>query len=253
MNYYKQTEPTVYTLPLSPGERFSLDQPPEIESSNPDELIHLSDTVILGWLAEQHDRLWLVINSNRFITWSVRPVEHYLARHYFPVGEIQSADTVRAVLFDMTPAPSPSALVWPANPVDMTFGDGLRLAGYDLPGGITRRAGDVLPVSLLWEAVDVIPEDYTVGLFLMSSDGALIAQHDSYPVSYFEFTHNWRPGSYHRDNHGIQLPDTLPPGEYALWAVVYWWQEPAERLPVMTGAGKLAGDHIVLTTVVIQP
>jgi hypothetical protein len=253
MNYYKQTAPTIYTLPLSPGERFSLEQPPEIESPNPDELIHLSDALILGWLAEEHDRLWLVINSNRFITWSVRPVEHYLTRHYFPVGEIQSADTVRAVLFDMTPAPSPSALAWPANPVDATFGESLRLVGADLPGGVTRRAGEVLSVSLLWETVKVIPEDYTVGLFLISPDGTLVTQHDSYPMNYFEFTQNWRPGSYHRDNHGIQLPAVLPPGEYELWAVVYWWQIPAERLPVMNAAGKLVGDHITLTKVVIRP
>jgi hypothetical protein len=157
------------------------------------------------------------------------------------------------VLFDMTPAPPTGTLVWPANPVAATFGEGLRLAGYDLPGGITRRAGEVLPVSLLWEVTAVIPKDYTVGLFLMSPDGALVAQHDSYPVSNFEFTHNWRPSSYHRDNHGIQLSTTLPPGEYALWAVVYWWQEPAERLPVMTDAGELVGDYIVLTRVVIGP
>lgn len=249
MNYYKQSEPVVYTLPLSPGERFSLDQPPQIESANPDELIHPSDTVILARLAEQHDRLWLVINSNRFISWSVRPVEHYLARHYFPVSEVQSADTARAVLFDMTSALPTGA--WSANAVDATFGESLRLAGYDLPGGVTRRAGDVLPVSLLWEAVNVIPQDYSVGLFLMSPEGALVTQHDSYPVNYFEFTHNWRVGSYHRDNHGLQLPANLPPGEYELWAVVYWWQEPAERLPVTTRMGEPIGDHIVLTTIIV--
>ncbi|MBN1203280.1 MAG: hypothetical protein JXJ20_15640 [Anaerolineae bacterium] len=252
MNYYKRLEPVIWTLPLSPGERTSPEQPPERISSNPGDLIHPSVGVTLGYLGQQHDRLWLVINSSPFIPWSVRPVERYLVEHYFPVSEIKSTDTARAVLFDMTPAPPPAALTWPEQRLNATFGDSLRLVGVDIPGGLIRSPGDVLPVSLLWQAVEAAPLDYTVGLFLMSADGQLIAQHDSPPVYNFEHTQSWRPGSYHRDNHGMQLPAAVPPGDYALWAVIYWWQTPGDRLPVTDANGDPLGDHAVLATVTIE-
>ena len=254
MNYYKRTSPVVYTLPLSPGERSSPEQAPEIESPDPDVLIHPGDAVIFGALAEQHDRLWLVINSSPFIPWSVRPVEHYLSRHYFPVAEIKSTDIARAVVFDLTPAPSATASMWPAQRADATFGEDVRLIGWDIPGGVTRRPGDMLPVSLLWEALAPVPEDYTVGIYLLSQHGQLVAQRDSFPVNTFEPTTTWRAGSLHRDNHGLQLPSGLAPGEYELWVALYRWQPPdhTERLPVAGTNGLSLGDHIVLATVIVK-
>jgi hypothetical protein len=252
MNYDKQRRPTIYTLPVSPGERYSPEQAPEIESPNPEDLIHISDTIILANFAQHHNRLWLIINSSPFIPWSVRPVEHYLARHYFPVSEIKPSDLARAILFDMTPAPAPTAEEWPAHAVGATFGEGMRLVGYDIPGGATRPPGDILPVSLLWETRAPVPQDYTVVLFVMSPDGALIAQRDSYPLNAFDPTQSWRPGSLHRDNHGLQLPADLPPGKYGLWAAVYWWQTPDQRLPVTGADGQPLGDHAVLGTITIH-
>jgi hypothetical protein len=252
MNYDKQPRPTVYTLPVSPGERYSPEQSPQVESPNPEDLIQRSDTIIFGYFAQHHDRLWLVINSSSFMPWSVRPVEHYLARHYFPVSEIKPSDLARAVLFDMTPAPSPTAESWPAHAVGANFGDSLRLVGYDIPSGITRSAGDILPVSLLWETSAPVAQDYTVVLFVMSPDGRLIAQRDSYPVNAFDPTQSWRTGSLHRDNHGLQLPADLTPGDYELWAALYWWQTPDQRLPVTGPDGDPLGDHAVLGTITVQ-
>jgi hypothetical protein len=251
-NYYKRRAPEVYTLPQSPGERPSPEAVPQIESANPDVLIHPSDTLILADLARHHDRLWLVINSSSFIPWSVRPVEHYLARHYFPISEVGSSDLARAIRFDMTPAPSPISRAWPSLSSGATFGESVRLVGLDIPGGIVRAPGDVLPVSLLWEAAAPVAQDYTVALFVVSAEGNLVAQRDSYPVNSFDPTQSWRTGSLHRDNHGLQLPDDLPPGNYELWAALYWWQEPNHRLPVTSADGAALGDHAVLATITIH-
>ncbi|MBN1678696.1 MAG: hypothetical protein JW966_00295 [Anaerolineae bacterium] len=252
MNYYRQTRPPVFTLRVSPGERTSPEHTPGVVSPNPDALVAPSTTVTLGYFAGQYERVWLVINSSPFVTWSTRPVEHYLARHYFPVSEIKSTDTARAVLFDFTPAPQAAAPEWASQPVNATFGGNLTLSGFDIPGGVTRDPGDVLPVSLLWEAAAPVAEDYTVGLFLMTPDGSLAAQRDSLPVNGFEHTQSWRPGSFYRDNHGLALPDSLPPGEYELWVVVYWWQEPENRLAVTGASGEPIGSHVVLTTITIE-
>jgi hypothetical protein len=251
MNYYKG-EATVYTLSSSPGERSNPDQPAKVESAYPDELVHFSNTLVVADLATRYDRLWLVINGSPFIPWSVRPMEHYLARHYFPIRAIQSTDIARAVLFDLTPAPPATDSAWPVYETNVTFGDSLKLVGYDMPGGTTRRAGDTLPVSLLWETLAPVPQDYNVALFVLTPEGTLVAQRDSFPVNHFEFTQTWRVGSYHRDNHGIALPDNLPPGQYELWAAVYWWQEPENRLAVADSGGELIGDHAVLATITVD-
>ncbi len=252
MNYYKHADPVVYTLPLAPGERFSAEQTPDVESLNPKDLIHPGSTVILNDLATRHDRLWLVINSSPFIPWSNRPAEHYLARHYFPVRDLVATDIARAVLFNTTDAPPASATVWPEQRVEVTFNGTLRLVGADIPGDTLRAPGDVLPVSLLWETLTTPPQDYTVALFLMAADGVLKAQRDSFPNHHFAFTSTWEPGSLQRDNHGLALPDALPPGEYELWVALYWWPEPGARLPVTDAGGNDVGDHVVLTTITVE-
>ncbi|NLX10048.1 MAG: hypothetical protein GXY36_10365 [Chloroflexi bacterium] len=252
MNYYKRRDPAVWTLPQSPGERGSLEQAPQVESPNPDDLIHLSNTLTLNHLAQRHERLWLVLNTSRFIPWSVRAVEHYLARHYFSLGEIYATDVARAVLFDTAIGPPATALAWPEQRADVVFGESLHLVGYDLPRGRVLAAGESLPVSLLWQAVDSVDRDYTVGVLLLDASGSVVAQRDSFPVSYFEHTQQWRTGSYHRDNYALALPDMLPPGDYALWVVVYWWEAPGDRLPVSGPDGEPQGDHAWLGTITVQ-
>ncbi len=250
MNYFKHPDVPVYTLPQSPGERPSPEQVPAVESVFSDELIHLGNTAILNRLTQQHERLWLVINSSPFIGWSTRPVEQYLARHYFAVTERKSTDYARAVVFDTTSAPPQPAPAWPEQRTDAVFGGQLHLSGYDIPDGTTRNAGDILPVSLLWETIVRPQENYTIALLLVR-DEQLVAQRDSFPANHFEFTSAWRAGSLHRDNHGVALPPDLPPGDYELWLALYWWQEPSRRLPVTTRNGDPIGDHLVLETIEI--
>jgi hypothetical protein len=131
------------------------------------------------------------------------------------------------------------------------FGESLSLVGFDIPGGTMRRPGEILPLSLLWRAVAPVPQDYSVGIFLMTGDGRLVAERNSYPVNYFAPTQQWRPGQLIRDNHGLQIPVGIAPGEYEVWIVVYWWQQPDERLPVRDSDGKLLGDHARLTTITV--
>jgi hypothetical protein len=70
MNYYKLRRPTIYTLPVSPGERYSPEQSPAIESPNPEDLIHLSDTIICEFRAF---RPVMAGHQQQFVyPWSVR-------------------------------------------------------------------------------------------------------------------------------------------------------------------------------------
>lgn len=252
MNYYKHADPVVYTLPLAPGERFSAEQTPDVESLNPEDLIHPGSTVILNDLAAHHDRLWLVINSSPFIPWANRPAELYLARHYFPVYDLQATDIARAVLFDTTSAPPATADQWPEIITNATFDGTLRLVGADLPAGTIYTPGDILPISLLWETLTPPAEDYTIALKLAAADESFKAERDSFPINHFAFTSTWEPGSLYRDNHGIALADTVPPGKYELWVIVYWWQAPNDRLPLTDNNGDVLGDHVVVATITVE-
>ena len=253
MNFYKRSAPTVYTLPFSPGERPSPEQAPEVVSPYPEELIHRSDTVVFADLAQRYRRLWVVVHDSPFVPWAVRPVELYLSRHYFSVLDVQGSDVARAALFDLTDAPPATALGWPTRRLDADFGGQLRLVGFDLPRGTSYRAGETVPVSLLWEALAPPTQDYTVGLLLINADGQPVAQRDALPINQFGHTSTWRVGTLQRDNHALALPMDLPTGDYELWAVLYWWQEPTARLPVSGTDGRSLGDHALLGTLHVRP
>lgn len=251
MNYYKQRAPMILTLPYSPGVRTSPEATPRVVSDDPDALIHPSIALIVADLAQRHERLWLIVDSSSYVPWSNRPVEQYLARHYFPVTEVRGGDLARAVLFDLTPSTPPSAALWPEQRLDAMFGESLRLVGMDLPVGSTVVRGASLPVSLLWEAAGPIAQDYTVALLLIGPDGAVAAQRDSFPVNYFEPTSTWRAGSLHRDNHALAIPPGTAPGTYRLWVVVYDWRTPEERLPVQMPDGTQS-DHVLIAEIAVE-
>jgi len=72
----------------------------------------------------------------------------------------------------MTPAPLPTAEEWPAHAVGATFGDGLRLDGYDIPGGMIRIIGGYPAGFACCGRLARLPKDYTVALFINVSDAA---------------------------------------------------------------------------------
>jgi hypothetical protein len=64
-------------------------------------------------------------------------------------------------------------------------------------------------------------------------------------------TSAWQPGSILRDSYPLTIPETLPPGEYAIHVGMYTW--PAlVRLPITVGQTP-AGDSIDLARIQIGP
>ena len=62
----------------------------------------------------------------------------------------------------------------------------------------------------------------------------------------------WKAGARGEAFSLLRFPVGAPPGDYALWAVVYWWQTPTERLPVTSSAGLSLGDHALIATVTVR-
>jgi hypothetical protein len=135
--------------------------------------------------------------------------------------------------------------------LDVNFGDRMRLRGWRLDE-TTLRPGDVLTVTLAWEATVELSDQYVVFVHLLSSDGALAAQHDAPPVGPLLPSSAWPPGTTFGYPVTLDLPDDLSAGDYRLLVGVYLWPS-LERLPVLAEVPGAENGMIELESVRFEP
>ena len=87
-------------------------------------------------------------------------------------------------------------------------------------------------------------QSYAVFVHVLGPDGRVVAQHDS-PPGQGTATTGWVQGQYIADEHPIDMPADLPPGQYQVEIGVYDPNTGA-RLPVTNSAGVVQGDAILL-------
>ena len=102
--------------------------------------------------------------------------------------------------------------------------------------------GDILALPLHWRALDALNEneDYAVFVHLGLPGAQPLAQSDGPPQNGLSPTGAWAAGQQTLDRRTLSLPDTIPPGRYALTVGLY---RPADgsRLPVGDGDSLLLG------------
>ena len=110
------------------------------------------------------------------------------------------------------------------------FDGQLTLGCHALPPVLDAMPGQSLDLDLWWQALRPPSADYSVGLYLLSPDGRVVAQQDG------GFDQGRVPARLLPADHWIAdarvlpiLPDT-PPGNYMLAVAVYDWRT-GERLP----------------------
>ena len=251
-NHAHLNQARIVSLPFHPGERPSPQQLPEVISDNPDVLVHPTTGPLINALSQTRGRLWLLASSGPFIEWSFRPVERFMAMHYYPLRELQTGPQVRLIEYSTAQAPDPYAFTGPAYTTDLIYRDSLELLGYELPDGTTFQSGDALPISLYWRAAQPLEQDYTVAWFLRSMDGAPIAQGwDLEPGGGFAPTTSWQTGVPVWDNRALRIPADVQSGDYRLWIVVYRADELGgiTNLPVI-GNETIDGYIGVLPTII---
>jgi len=128
-------------------------------------------------------------------------------------------------------------------------GEAIRLVGYGLSSA-TVSPGQVLNLTLCWQAISTPPGDYTVFTHLYAPDGSVVAQHDGPPMLAYHPTSAWQPGEYVLDEHPMAIGD-LPPGNYRLGVGLYDPSADNTRLPLAVDGERQPDDRLLLDTPVI--
>jgi hypothetical protein len=130
-----------------------------------------------------------------------------------------------------------------AHPLTATLGGQVKLLGYDLvPEAAT--AGGALTLTLYWQALSEMEENYTVFTHLLAPDGSMTGQRDDQPVGGSYPTSLWLPGEVVTDVYEIPIPANAPAGAHDLEVGMYV-AESGLRLALEGGAD----DAILLQAV----
>jgi len=223
-SYYHRDGAPVYPLPRS--------RPPDVAAV----------TAELEAIAAAHRRL-LVIYWGDTEADPQRIVESWLAAHAYPAGD-RWYGRVRFAVYGLGALPEQPAVESGAR-----FGEAITLAGYSVGAG-PFAPGEVLPVSLFWEADAAPPERYKVFVHLLDGGGNLVAQHDAEPLGNLLPTTLWAAGEALTDRHGVLLPSDLPAGSYTLVVGLYRLSD-GTRLAVTDG--ETVADSLPLGSVTVGP
>lgn len=137
------------------------------------------------------------------------------------------------------------------HPLDVTFEGKARLLGYDLDTDSVRPGGQVA-VTLYWQALAPMSENYAVFVHLVNPAGALSAQRDTFPGLGNFPTSQWKPGDTFADTYQVDIGETAyAPDEAHVRVGLYVPNGP--RLSAFDAEGQLLGDGVTLSAVQIVP
>ncbi|MFB0535129.1 MAG: glycosyltransferase family 39 protein, partial [Anaerolineae bacterium] len=99
------------------------------------------------------------------------------------------------------------------HPLQINFADQILLTGYDLAVRATKY-GHILQVTLWWQALTKMNEQYLVSLRVLDQSGHLGGRKSIPPLGNFRPTVGWGKGERIEDHVGLFIWPGTPPGEY---------------------------------------
>lgn len=130
------------------------------------------------------------------------------------------------VTFFARPTPDDATHVSSFSP--LIYGDLFELQDAQIAPVV--KAGTSLHVDLWWLPLTAPERDYSVGVFLLDSDG--VTRVESIGPDADNRVSTWQPGTPYLDRHMLELPDALSPGRYTVIANIYWYESPDAPLTV---------------------
>jgi serine/threonine-protein kinase len=114
----------------------------------------------------------------------------------------------------------------------------------------TFNPGDMLGVTLRWEAIRAIDRRYVVFVHVIGPDGSLVAQDDRQP--HFPTT-QWTEDMEIVDPHQLAIPAGVSPGRYQLRTGMYPDGQPSNRLLVVDpGSTTQEANSILITEIDVE-
>lgn len=202
---------------------------------------------LLGRLSHKYRQIWLALDTTPEGD-PASTTERWLDENAYRVESHWLGSAVRLVRY-VTRSAGPD--LTPAVQLDLKLGSRIRLAGLSPAGPLSARAGEVVSLTLFWQADRQVKKDYQVFIQLLDDAGRLWAQVDRPPVGGFRPTSSWQPGETVSDNYGLALPSDLPPGRYRLIGGLYLPTD-MKRLEVSAGDGTVGRDYALLAEVVVS-
>lgn len=146
---------------------------------------------------------------------------------------------------------------WPAARSDPSistlFEDQVRLSAADLPPP-ALHAGDLVTVTLQWQALETLQEDYTGFVHLVDASGDQEIQDDHPPLEGGFPTRLWPQGAVVEDLYQLALPASLEAGSYELFAGLYRPGSSGRLAAVSEATGeRWLHDLVPLGSLVVEP
>jgi hypothetical protein len=133
------------------------------------------------------------------------------------------------------------------NQVDINFGGQIKLVGYEL-NDQEWHPGDDLLVTMYWEALDDLHQDYWLLTRLVHKRDWDLVSKDGCPSAGRYTTDHWRKGDVIPSVHRLRIPDDAADHNYRLTLSMHPFGS-EEWLPVLNEQGQVTGDLVILTLI----
>lgn len=225
--------------------------------------VHLNDTVIGAPIAQRDMYLGQGLLATTLLTPGQRVRNHYViqvpetvyapARVDLVVGlydytsgeRLVTGEDSDVVFLSAVDVESSGQNEYP-NPVSLNFGNQVALVGYEVQ---PRRlqAGETLAVTLYWQALADLQNDYTVFTHLRDVEdpsNRIYGQHDA-PLPERS---SWSPGTVHQEVYTLALAQDTPAAVHEIEVGIYYRDTDGniERLQLVTPDGRLVDDFAIL-------
>lgn len=176
-----------------------------------------------------------------------RFIEGWLDRRAFKALDLWYGN-VRLALYAIPHLPLSEEIQYPR---EVLLGDRIRFLGYNLLNSEVE-AGDILPLTLFWEALEPVEERYKVFIHLLDAQDHIVGQRDGEPGGGARITTTWQEGEMIADNHGVLILPATPPGEYRVEMGIYSLRS-GERLPTKEGEEEPSNRILLSPIRVLKP
>jgi len=138
--------------------------------------------------------------------------------------------------------------------LDVNLGEVMKLLGYNLqPATYNLQPGDSLAVTLYWQSLAKMNQDYAVFVHLLDENDLILAQRNTFPGLGSFPTTLWQVGDAIADTYTLTLPETTYAPSSAQLEVGLFDFATGDRLLVYEAKGEPAGDNVRFEQIKVLP